>query len=269
MNSNSRFIFLVLLSYILWIQTSYAQHKFELGIYLDPLILPVNSVTFIEDGPGYYDINGRVKIAQALGANFSYWPFKTFGFSAGMGLRNFKTQIDYSIPDPINDAWSPIIEGSYPFSATGWGPLFALHWRKDKWQASIGFAFYTLTHQEYQSRSGIIAVSTWDEFGVKIADIQMEEEAFWGPVPYNYDFLQVEVKYYFSTNFFVKFGFENTGKSYWYPYTARISGYVKDKISPMQILNDYKMNTQLIAFSVGVGTNLGFGKYKTHKNPLL
>lgn len=255
----------ILLSGIILIGDMNAQHKFELGFHLDPLILPVKSATFIEQGPGNYDINGSIKVAQAIGATFTYWPFKSFGISAGAGLRNFKSNVEYEIPDPFYEEAGPLLEDSFPFQATGWGPLFAIHWRDNRWQASIGFAFYTLTHQQYESRSGSSGVSIWDEFGEKILDITAEEEAYWPYAPSSYDFLQVEAKYFFSKNFFVKFGFENSDNGYLNPVTLHISGFIKDVIPQEKVLNDFKMKGHLAAFSLGVGGYLGFGKYKNHK----
>jgi hypothetical protein len=265
MYSNSRFIILALLSNILWIQTSHAQHKFELGLYVDPFIIPVNSATFIEDGPGYYDIHGSIKVAQGMGAVFNYWPFKSFGISVGAALRNFESNIDYAFPDPYYPEAGPLIEASYPYKAKGWGPTVALHWRNNRWQANIGIGIFDITHAEYESISGVTGVSIWDEFGEKILDINVEEEAYWLYAPYEFEFLQFEAQYYFSKNFFVRFGFENSGKSYWYPVTILVSGFIKDVIPQEQVLNDYKMKAQQISFTLGVGGNLGFGKYKSHK----
>jgi len=260
----------ILLSGIFLIGDINAQHKFELGFHLDPLILPVNSVTFIEEGPGYYDIDGSIKIAQAIGADFSYWPFKSFGFSAGMGMRNFKSNVEYVLPDPFYEEAGPMLADSFPFMATGWGPSFAIHWRNNRWQASIGFAFYTLTHAQYEPRSGLSGVAGWDEFGEKILDINVEYEAYWPYAPTTYDFLQVEAKYFLSKNFFIKLGFENSGASYWNPVSLYIDGFIKDVIPQEKVLNDFKMKGHLAAFSLGVGGYLGFGKYKNHKkDPVL
>ena len=265
MKFRTNFILPILLLCLIICHSAKAQHKFELGIYLDPLILPVKSVTFVEEGPGYYDINGSIKVAQRIGANFSYWPFKSFGISAGMALRNFEYNVEYVIPDPFYAEAGPLLEDSFPFRALGWGPSFAIHWRNNRWQASIGLAFYTLTQAEYEPRSGLSGVSIWDEFGEKILDINVEEEAYWPYAPLNYDFIQVEARYFFTKNFFVKFGFENSGKSYWYPVNLLVSGYIKDVIPQEKILNDYKMRAQMTSFSFGVGANLGFGKNKSHK----
>lgn len=254
--------FLLLLSGLFLCQKNVAQHPFDIDIHVDPLILPLNSVTFVEDGPGYYDINGRVKVAQAIGADFTYWPVKSFGISAGVGVRNFKTQIDYEIPDPLHENAGTILEGSYPFRATGYGPHLALKWRNEKWQASIGYGYFDLNDAQYDSRSGTSGVTIWDEFGVVLVDIEAEEEAYWSGAPNTYKFLQVDVQYYFSKYLFVKIGFENTGKSYWSPYTLKISGYIKDVTPQAQVFNDYKMKAQLASFSIGAGYTLGFGKYK-------
>ncbi|MBK9105118.1 MAG: hypothetical protein IPL92_11270 [Saprospiraceae bacterium] len=98
-----------------------AQHKFEFAIGVDPLVVPINYGTYVEFGPGFYDINGHGKMTQAVSASFTYWPLPAIGLAVGAGLRNFKSQIDYTIPHPINEEWAPIAEGSYPFSARGWG----------------------------------------------------------------------------------------------------------------------------------------------------
>jgi hypothetical protein len=259
----ARLILIALFSGSFLVQDVNAQHKFELGIHLDPLILPVSTVTFIEKGPGYYDIDGSIKIAQAIGADFNYWPFKYFGISGGIRLRNFESNVEYVIPDPFHEEAAPLLEDSFPFRATGWGPAFAIHWRNNRWQASIGFSFYTLTHQEYESRSGFSAVSIWDEFGEKILDIKVDEEAFWPYPPITYDFLQVEARYYISKNLFLRFGFENSSTSYWNPVSLHIAGFIKDVIPQDKVLNDFKMKGHLTSFSVGVGGNLGFGKYKS------
>ena len=265
MNSNSRFFILVLLSIFLWIYKSNAQSKFEVGLHFDPLIIPVNSASFIEEGPGYYDIHGSIKVAQRIGAAFSYWPFKSFGISVGAAWRNFESNIDYAFPDPFYPEAGPLMEGSYPFRAKGWGPTFALHWRNNRWQANIGIGIFDITQAEYESISGFTGVSIWDEFGEKVLDINVEEEAYWPYAPNEYEFLQFEAQYYFSKNFFVRFGFENSGKSYWHPVTLLVSGFIKDVIPQEQVLNDYKMKNQLISFTLGVGGNLGFGKYKGRK----
>lgn len=96
-----------------------AQHTIAFALGVDPLVVPINYGTYVEFGPGFYDINGHGKVTQAVSASFTYWPIPAVGVAVGAGLRNFKSQIDYTIPHPFNEDAEPISEGLYPFRSKG------------------------------------------------------------------------------------------------------------------------------------------------------
>lgn len=263
MKSIKHFLLILLLSCFLWIPEVTSQHKFEFGLSIEPLVVPVNFGTYVEKGQGFYDINGRGKITQSASAYFTYWPFTSFGISLGAGVRNFRSQIDYIIPDPLYENLEPILEGSYPFSAKGWGPSLSVHFRKEKWRARIGLGMFDLRDQEYTSSSRISGVTIWQSGGEVLVDILRKEKAYWHTAPNSYEFLQLEGQYNIVDNFFIKCGFETTINSpYPYPYTLVISGFTPDTPPQSQVLNDYTMKNTLTSFSFGIGYVLGFGNYK-------
>ena len=111
MKSIQRFVIFLLLSGAFSTPEAISQHKFEFGVSVEPLVVPVNFGTYVEHGQGIYDINGRGKVSQSGSAYFTYWPFTSFGISLGVGIRNFRSQIDYIIPDPFDESYEPYMEG--------------------------------------------------------------------------------------------------------------------------------------------------------------
>lgn len=244
-----------------------AQHKFEFTVGVDPLVFPINYGTYVEFGPGFYDINGHGKVTQAVSASFTYWPFPALGFAVGAGLRNFKSQIDYTIPDPFNEDSEPIAEGFYPFSAKGWGLSVAGLWRLNRWKARIGLSIYDLSDHQYTSNKIYRSVTAYNLDGEKLAEFEMREDAYWSAVPYSYSFLELEAQYTIFNNFFVKAGFETTiNGQYPYPYTLEISGFTPETPPEYHVLNDFRVRNTLTTFSLGVGYVLGFGKYERDRN---
>ncbi len=241
-----------------------SQHKFEVGVNFDPLVIPVNFGTYVESGPGFYDINGRGKITQAGSAYFNYWPFNNFGFSAGVGIRSFRSQIDYSIPNAIAGGFEPPLhERSYPFSAKGLGPTFALLWRSKRWRARIGLELFDSSNQEYTSTFRYSSFPIWKPGDEKTGRITIAEQAYWYTVPQSYEFLLMECQYYIFKNTYIKLGFETTlTNQYPDPYTLEIWGYTAENAPDEQLMNDYRMSSSLSSFSIGIGYNLGFGRYK-------
>lgn len=269
MRSIKHFLPVLLLTGIFLSLDAISQHKFELGVSVDPLVVPINMGTYVEKGPGFYDINGRGKITQAGSAYFTYWPFTSLGISLGAGVRKFSSQIDYAIPDPFKEDLDPIFEKSYPFSAIGWGPSLAVLFRSERWRARMGLGIFNLHDPDYTSRSGISAVTIWDSDGEILADIQAEEKAYWHTAPDAYGFVQFEGQYNIFDHFFIKLSFETTfNSSYPYPYTLLISGFTPETSPEVQVLNDYEMRNTLASISLGVGYNLGFGEYKYRKQQI-
>ncbi len=252
-----------MLLYLIWMPDSFAQYKFEISATVDPLVIPVNLGTYIESGPGYYYINGRGMINQAGRISFSYWPFTGIGISIGAGLRNFKSQIDYTIPDPYDDQFEPIQTGSFPFSAKGWGPNFSLDFRQGRWRSKIGLAIYGLYDQLYTSSASTRYVIVFEEGGNVLAQVKIEENAYWNSYPQSYTFFQFEGQYAIIDNFFVKIGFETTAyHSHASSYALKASGFTVHTTPVEQPLNDYKMTSTLSSFSLGLGYYFGFGHYK-------
>ena len=254
-------LLILLLSWMFWIPNVTSQHKFEFGVSVEPLVVPINLGTYVENAQGFYDINGRGKITQSASAYFTYWPFTSFGISLGAGMRNFRSQIDYIIPDPLDASQEPYIEGSYPFTAKGWGPSLSVLFRKDKWRARVGLGTIELYDQEYMSNASHSGQGWISSEGL-IAYLNVEENAYWHTVPDAYAFLQFEGQYNIFDNVYVKCSFETTvSGQYPYPYTLVISGFTPDTPPQPQVLNDYTMKNTLTSFSFGVGYVLGFGKY--------
>lgn len=261
LNPINHFRLCLLLSGMCIATNAVSQSKFEISVGIDPLMVPVNAGTYVEHGQGYYDINGRGMISQSGSAYFAYWPLKAIGVSVGVITRNFGSQIDYAIPDPIYGSTEPFLEGSYPFKANGWGNSFSLLFRQKRWRARIGLAHFELNDKEYDSRLGISTVSLWDG-GEKVAEIQTKEKAYWNTAPNFYHFLQVEGQYFILKNLFVKLSFETTiSSNYPYPYTLEIAGFTPETSPDVQVFNDYEMRNSLSSISFGVGYVLGFGHY--------
>ena len=262
MKSPKHFFSIILLSGILLSPEVFSQHKFELGANIDPLVVPINAWTFVENGPMYYDIKGKVSITQAGSLYLQYWPFTAVGISVGIGYRNFQSSVDYHLTDPFNDIASPDIERSHPFKATGWGPTFSVLWRMDKWKARIGLGYFDLQDRQFTPSAITSWITAWED-GEVFLDIRIEEQAYWYTAPISYAFLQFEGQYTVVKNLYVKLGFETTlSGPQPYPYTILISGFTPNTSQQEQLLNDFKMRNSLATFSFGVGYTLGFGKYK-------
>lgn len=262
MKSTKHCLSILLLSGLFLPPYAISQSKFELGVSLEPLVVPVNIGTYVENGQGFYDINGRGKITQSASAYFTYWPLKSFGISLGVGVRNYRSLIDYSIPDPLNESLDPILEGFFPFTAKGLGPSLSVLFRKEKWRARMGLGTIDLFDQKYISSSHISGVTIWESGGEIIADILLEENAYWHTIPSAYAFLQFEGQYNILDNIFIKCSFETTiSGQYPHPYTLHISGFTPETPPQSQVLNDYTMRSTLTSFSFGVGYIIGFGKY--------
>lgn len=259
-------------SIVLWFSTLFlsqealSQSKFELGVGIDPLIFPINYVTYFESGPGFYDIYGRGRITRSASAYVAYWAFPAFGISLGTAIRTFGSQIDFAITDPLFDDQPPLIERSYPFRATGWGPSLAVLYRKERWRGSIGLGLFDLHNQQYTSSKCLEVVIIFESSGEILSDIEVEEEAYWRYVPTNYAFLQLEGQYQVLENLFVRVGLQATiSGSYPYPYTVLISGFTPDTPPGDQVLNDYRMKNSLASVSLGIAYRIGFGEGDFHR----
>ncbi len=255
------------LSTVLLMTDTRAQHKFEFALGVDPLVVPVNYGTYVEFGPGFYDINGHGKVTQAVSASFTYWPIPAVGIAIGAGVRNFKSQVDYTIPNPFDEGLEPIAEGFYPFSAKSWGLSVAGLWRLNRWKARIGLSIYDLSDHKYTSNKIYRSVTAFNLDGDQLAKFEMREDAYWSSVPYSYSFLELECQYTIFKHFFVKAGLETTiNGQYPYPYTLEITGSTPGTSPEDEILNDFRVRNTLTTFSFGVGYILGFGKYKSDRN---
>ncbi len=263
MKSHKLFFILLFLCLCFIVKVANAQHKFEIGIGIDPLVVPVNFGTFVESGPGVYDINGKGLIAQSGSAFFTYWPTKMFGISLGAGMRNFRSAIDYAIPDLVYDVPYPVLEGSYQFMGNGWGPSLAILFRHRRWKGRIGIDEYDLHWHNYYSYYGSTGIFYYGDFGEKIAELHVEEKSFWSIRPITYSFLQLQAQYNILDNVYLRVGFETTISSeYPYPYVLEISGYTPETPPENQLFNIFSMRSKLSSFSFGVGYTVGFGKYK-------
>lgn len=253
------------LSTVFLVTDTQAQHKFEFALGVDPLVIPINYGTYVEFGPGFYDINGHGKVTQAVSASFTYWPIPAIGLSLGAGLRNFKSEIEYTIPDPFIEDSGPIAEGFYPFSANGWGLSVAGLWRLKRWKARIGLSIYDLSDHQYTSNKIYRSVTAFNFDGEEVSEFEMQEDAYWSGVPYSYSFLELDCQYTIFKNFFVKAGFETTINGQRpYPYTLEISVSTPGTQPEEHLLNDFRVRNTLTTFSLGVGYTLGFGHYRNH-----
>lgn len=263
MKSPKHFFSIFLLSWILLSPEAFSQQKFELGVNIEPLVIPINFGTYVEKEPAYYDIHGAGKITQAGSAYIRYWPFKAVGVSVGAGWRSFHSSVDFELVDAFNAILSPGIKRSHPFMAKGRGPTCAVLWRMGKWKASIGLSYFNLYDRQFTPSSRVTTVTTRVD-GEVISKIHVEEEAYWGyTAPSSYGFLQFEGQYNVFKNLYVKFGFETTMSSqYPYPYTLLITGFTPQTSQEDHVLNDFKVRNKLSSVSFGVGYTFGFGKYK-------
>lgn len=238
-----------------------AQKKFELGVKFDALTLPVNFGTFIEDGPGYYDIQAKGNITQAAYIDFTYWPLKNWGISLGAGVHSFRREIEYSIPDPSHFTEDTVFYRHDEFKAVGQGPAAALHYRNNRIRVNAGLMINDLSKIEYPYRSSVSSVTIFNPPDV-LATVQIEEES----AGYGYfiggNLFQMDFSYEILHNLFCTIGFEtalSSGK--YYLYTTKISGFTYNTSPEVQLLNDFKMSNAYSAFTVGVRYGVGFGKY--------
>jgi hypothetical protein len=245
-----------------FIEKCTAQNKFEFGVRLDGLVMPINIDTYHDSGPGYYDINGKGNITQAAYADFTYWPHPNVGFSLGMGMRNFSSEIDYTIPDPSNEANGDVVfDNSYPFRAEGLGPIMSILFRKDRFRTRLGYSVFDINIKKFTSSNVTSSVTVFDG-PETIAHILLEEVSFWHAFPTIYDILQFDAQYNILKNVFIKFGFETTVSDQNFNlYTLKISGFTENTKKEDQLLNDFKMRNTYASYSVGVGYIIGFGKY--------
>jgi hypothetical protein len=265
MNSKKNISFVLL--QIFWIgmlaSTLSAQKKFEFGIRMDALTIPVNFGTFIEDGPGYYDIHAKGNITQAAYLDFTYWPLKHWGISLGAGVHRFYSEIEYLISDPSNS-----VIGDTTFyrhdelKGRGGGPVLAFHYRNDKFRASMGMGAFQFSTKNFPMRSMSTYITVFEPPDV-LAHLQIDEVSYWQIYGLEYDLYQFNVAYEVLNHLFLNIGFESTlSIEKFYLYTTKITGFTYNTSPEDQPLNDFKMSHAFSAFSVGVKYEIGFGKYK-------
>lgn len=239
-----------------------AQRKFELGIRLDALNVPVNINTYTESGLGYYDIRAKGKITQTASTDVTWWPMHHWGLSLGIGIRKFSSKIQYSIPCPYHEDNGEIaFEDVFPFSATGTGSILSVSYRMNRIRASLGYAGFTLSNQKYKYRSGASSTTIFDGTGV-LAEVELQEEsrAAYGTSEIN--LLQLNLAYNIIDHLFLKFGVESTiGGFKSYPYTLKITGFTENTTREEHVLNDFKMRNTFAAFSAGVSYVFGYGRF--------
>ena len=243
-----------------------AQNKFEFGIRFDPLTLPVNFGTFVEDGPGYYDIKAKGHITQAAYLDFTYWPLHHWGISLGAGVHSFHSEIEYLIPDISHFTQDTDLYRHDQIKSVGMGPLIALQYRNDRFRARAGLMVLDFSKQEYPVRLGSTGIYIFDGSEV-VAQVEIEENHFWnGFYQSNYLF-QLDFSYEVLDNLSCRIGFETTfNKDKYYPYRTMINGFTIGDEPEIQVLNNFKMSNTYSAFSLGVEYVIGFGKYGKDKN---
>jgi hypothetical protein len=243
-----------------------AQSKFEFGIRLDALTIPVNFGTFTEYGPGYYDIHAKGNITQAAYLDLTYWPLKHWGVSLGVGVHSFHSEIEYLISDISHFTQDTELYRHDQIKSVGIGPLIALQYRNDRFRARAGLMVLDFSKQEYPVRLGSTGIYIFDGSGV-VAQVEIEEYHFWnGFYQSNYLF-KLDFSYEVLDNLSCRIGFETTfNKDKYYPYRTMINGFTIDDEPEIQVLNDFKMSNTYSAFSVGVEYVIGFGKYGKDKN---
>ncbi|MBK9980872.1 MAG: hypothetical protein IPP15_00365 [Saprospiraceae bacterium] len=226
----------------------------------------MNINTYKESGPGYYTINAKGNITQAGYIDFAWWPAKNWGLSLGLGRHNFKSNIEYKIPDPIHEAnGEPLYENSIPYSATGLGPVISAHYRTEKLRATIGIGDFSLSRQKYTSISHIFSSTTFESSEI-LAHVELTEESYWNDNIVDMGLLQFAFEYAIADHFFLKLGFENSIRRFpTYPYTLKIIGFTENTPKEDQLLNDFKMQNTFSSFSVGISYIFGFGRFYVDK----
>jgi hypothetical protein len=259
--------------FLLSIQSINAQSKFEIGLGIDPLIIPLNIGTFKEAGPGYYDIDGKLSLAHGASGQLTYWFSKSIGISLGATIRTFGASVDYVIQDPYEIHQGIYLQASHPYTATAWGPTLAIGWRKDRWRGAIGVAALDFVNENYKTEAGYYGTTVFDPPAI-LAHLNVMEHAYYYGTPY-WDFtLQLDAQYFILDNFFVKVGFQTNNlrnPRFGHPYHITIDGFTTSTpFKEDRLLNDFRMTQRLSSFSIGVGDSLGiFGKAKNKLSSLL
>lgn len=239
----------------------FGQDKFNVDLRLDVLTIPVNFGTFIEDGPGYYDISAKGNITQAGYINFDYWPLKHWGISLGAGVHSFKSEIEYSIPDPTNFTEDTVFYRHDILKAVGSGPMIALQYRNNRFRGKVGLMLldYSKIESPYRSSSTIITVFDLSDV---LAHVQINEQSSMYGVFVNNKMFQFNLSYKVLDNLFCTIGFESTLSSEkYYSYQTNITGFTFNTSHEVQLLNDFKVSTVYSALTIGVQYGLSFGKY--------
>jgi hypothetical protein len=258
---------IVLLSLLAFILVSifsgsiFAQDKFNVDLHLDVLTIPINFGTFIEEGPGYYDISAKGNITQAGYIDFGYWPLKHWGISLGAGVHSFKSAIEFSIPDPTNFTEDTAYYRHDILKAVGSGPSIALQYRNNRFRGKVGLVLLDYSKIESPYRSSLTLITVFDVSDV-LAHVQIKEQSSMYGVFVNNKLIQLNFSYEFIKNLFCSIGFETTlSNDKYYPYQTNITGFTFDTSHELQLLNDFKVSTAYSALNIGVQYVLGFGKY--------
>lgn len=240
-----------------------AQKKFEIGLRVDPLNAPLNKGIYVESGLGYHDIHARGHNGVAGYLDFSYWPHRNLGFSIGMGIRKFSSEISYEIPDPFNANKGIVFANDYRYSTLASGPVINMLFRVERFRAKIGMGLYNFHNPDFVTRSSISSITYSNPDVGTLAQLVLTESSYWLFSPTHYNLLQFAAEYNVISNLYIKVGFETTLKDRdVYPYTLTITGFTENTTRQEHLLNDFKKRNTHAALSVGVAYVIGFGGYE-------
>jgi hypothetical protein len=263
---NRLLIFILLLHFLLggaFFTECFAQKKFELGLRFDGLNIQFDNT--YEGGLGTYDINTKRNITQAGYADFIYWPHRNLGISLTMGFHDFRSEIQYSIPDPffVNVT---LIENSDRLCSRGLGYFISAHFRKEQFRVRIAYGGFDLHWEDYPSRSGLTGVHIFDPDLGELARLTVTENSYWLSGPMISNVLQLDGQYRIIDQLHLKLGFEATlrGRNV-YPYSLKITGFTQQTTMDDHLFNDFRIRNMYTAVSMGIAYYVGFGSYRKEK----
>lgn len=258
-----RLSILVFVSIASFILDCDAQKKFEIGLRVDPLNLPLNRGIYTESGLGYYDIHAKGNNTPAAYLDFSYWPHRNLGFSIGMGIRKFSSEISYEIPDPLNEDRGLVFANDYEYSTLASGPQVNMLFRVHRFRAKVGIGLFNFHNPDFVKRSSVSSVTYFNPDVGTLAQVVLTEDSYWFFSPSHYNLLQFAAEYHVIHNLYIKVGFETTLKDRdVYPYTLTITGFTEHTTRQEHLLNEFKKRNTHAAVSVGLAYVLGFGGYE-------
>jgi len=233
----------------------YSQNKIYFNLELDPFCIPFNAPLNYEKGLGYYSVMVNGLDNYTGNVNMSWHLFNEFGLRIGIGIHNFRYQVNYNILNPLDESMTFINNYRF-FHTTDIGPILGITFAKGKIQISTGLNLLIQHLEIYQSHNSELTYNYFiDPLNQQSATLRIREDITFSRAS-SYNLFYIKVGYSFAKNFFFNISYENSFSN-GLPalYELEVIGNTINTTDEDHLLNDFAFLNKYSSINFGISYN--------------